>query len=623
MHSERHLMDQRGTIAKNAGTKRTANTSCSTPHITNSNQGATSNGGRSGAQRCAQEVLYASTTAHLSPDSRPPLDRETILCNLWFFIWLKIIGSFDSGAFSAALGAPSGVAEDWNLSAKMQGTLTSSVFLGSVLGCPLAGHLLSRYNEKRVMTAALVVHTVFTFLFATLPIYGVALVNRFFIGVSLSFIVVYTPVWVDEFAPKDRQSIWMASHNAGVPLGIMLGYLFAAAPPTFTTFIGWPCSFYFKCMLMVPTIAYVARLDPRSINTRKADESGVNEGVDSTDDESHVGDSDSVSTVAAGGDSDNASGAAHTMSVSTLWWTLSVRMFASAGALLSILCNLNVSQLLRMLSDRALATTRGLCFAMSPLFSNPVYMCSVVSLTSLYFVATGLQNFVTQYLRDPPFNASMSVIMIGFGSAVVSAPVCGVIVGGILLDRIGGYKRNLRRVAFFALGWGTCAVIFSLISIFVRTTRGFLLVISVVLFCGGAIIPPGAGLTMASLPDHLRSTGAAFSQTVYNLLGNFSGPLVCGWVADTTGSLRYGIMTLLLSSVLGVVPIIVILYIVYCTSGGNDAAGDATDVVVVHGEDDYAREMQGCGDAATEEEEDGVGVGTALLRRIASSRNCP
>ncbi|KPA85741.1 hypothetical protein ABB37_00105 [Leptomonas pyrrhocoris] len=510
-------------------------------------------------------------------DTSPGVDPKVVGRNLWLFIWLKTIGSFDSGAFSAALGAESGIGNFWGLSMMQQGVLTSSVFLGNVIGCPLAGFLFSRYNEKRILCGALVVHTVFTFLFAAMPDYDTALVNRFFIGLALSFIVVYTPVWVDEFAPKSRQSLWMAAHNAGVPLGIMFGYILAVGPHMVAESIGWNWAFFVKTLLMIPTITYVARVDSRTINTIKA-------AADNAKD-------DTAADVAVEGDvrnnSDGDGGEGRRQSVAPSNVNIPVAFFSAAER-----------AALRDRAKRALETPIGDVPAIvmsnlryflvgfrggqAPLLRNLVYVCSVVSLTSLYFVATGLQNFVTQYLQEPPFEASMSTIMIGFGTAVVTAPVCGVIAGGILLDRIGGYKRNLRRVTLFLFAWGSCAVLFSIICIFAKTTRGFLLVMSVVLFCGGALIPPGAGLTMNSLPAHMRSTGAAFSQTVYNLLGNFSGPLVCGWVADVTGKLRYGIITLLLSSALGVLPLFGIMFVAFrdgpLANGVDGAGGDESGV---------------------------------------------
>ena len=38
---------------------------------------------------------------------------------------------------------------------------------------------------------------------------------------------VYFPVWVDEFGPEKSRTVWMALIQAGAPIGIMCGYVFA------------------------------------------------------------------------------------------------------------------------------------------------------------------------------------------------------------------------------------------------------------------------------------------------------------------------------------------------------------------------------------------------------------
>ncbi|KPI89430.1 hypothetical protein ABL78_1466 [Leptomonas seymouri] len=532
------------------------------------------------------------------------IDPRVVGNNLWLFIWLKTIGSFDSGAFSAALGAESGIGNSWELSMKHQGILTSSVFLGNVIGCPLSGYFFSRYNEKRVLCGALVVHTVFTFLFAAVPHYTIALINRFFIGFTLSFIVVYTPVWIDEFAPKNRQSVWMASHNAGVPLGIMLGYILAVGPQMVVDSVDWNWAFFLKCLLMIPTITYVAQVDSRTINTARTAADNDKDDNDADTAEESGGNNDARGE--CGRPSNAATSANPPVAAAPASMRNSLRDQASRAL------RTPIGDIPASIMAHLRYAVSGFQFFCVPLLCNVVYICSVISLTSLYFVATGLQNFVTQYLQEPPFEASMATIMVGFGSAVVTAPVCGVIAGGILLDLIGGYKRNLPRVTLFLLTWGGLAVLFSIVCIFAKTTCGFLLVMSVVLFCGGALIPPGAGLTMAHLPDHLRPTGAALSQTVYNLLGNFSGPLVCGWVADATGKLRYGIITLLLSSTLGVLPLFGILFVAF--RGGaslNGLGGGSPDEVKGARDEEVAAEnvVMGdtyemasvCGEAAVED----------------------
>lgn len=843
---------------------------------------------------------------------------------LLFFIWLKAIGSYDSGAFSAVLGAADGITDEWDLDSIAQGTLTSSVFLGNVIGCPLAGQLLSLYDEQKVFGYSLLLHLIFSVSFGAFQNYYAALVNRFFIGITLAFIVVYTPVWVDEFAPRNMQSMWQALQNVGVPVGIMLGFILGSYFPTYTT-LGWSYSFFFKGLLMVPTVIYLWHMDPCKFNTRQdsyahpviivednmhllqttewedADycygkQEGKEEAIDShakgmgelqpclekTEgsnngsstlavavveekrfsgadsggtsaggitcspvrvEEHHGGRSNSTDMKLRGGKEEggreaefhsaprrkkgcgekhenlvvdmvifgeerknrtspsrqaqhqeveatgcryiedegemlkrenhflnlakgngslplklsptedayqelreggkesllsfsqgqpvvgsaahslDASQAPHlprgfplvgerkngnvnrrggrgkfdveegdhveeeeeevrhthsahrasshrypSLSLSTSFLPIPPPPTSPAPSLANHLprplpcsclslsesdhyhlhhrhhCHghqddgddrglhssslnpsytrpfqetsvlgiggvaqneLNTSpgvpcnhpgsttttpitrttlrnnnhnnssnncqkfwsrrNLLRCIPCKIKQPFSFFLLGLYQLLTNVVYVCSTLSMCCLYFAATGLQNFVTQYLREEPFNASMQTIMIGFGGSVVTAPVLGVMLSGFMLDKIGGYSHHFIRTTLFSLFFGVLGSVSAVVCCFMATTPSFLATMSVLLFCGGAIVPPGIGLTMASLPSSRRSEGAALSQTLYNMVGNFSGPLVCGAVAQWTGELRWGIITILLSSILGVVPLLVVLAWGVCT----------------------------------------------------------
>jgi len=60
--------------------------------------------------------------------------------------------------------------------------------------------------------------------FYGIPIFGYLVVNRLFIGVTQSFIMIYSPVWVDQFAPRNRKTLFMAIQQVASPLGVVLGY---------------------------------------------------------------------------------------------------------------------------------------------------------------------------------------------------------------------------------------------------------------------------------------------------------------------------------------------------------------------------------------------------------------
>ncbi|AAZ12375.1 transporter protein, putative [Trypanosoma equiperdum] len=467
---------------------------------------------------------YSDTTRQSLIVSDEVPDSTLLWRNMVMFTLLKIIGSYDSGAFSAAVGAENGIADEWGLTNLEQGALSASVFLGCMVGCPLAGHLFSQYSAKIVLIRVLVLHIFFTFCFATVTVYVISMVSRFLIGVTLSFIFVYVPVWVDDFAPRDRQSVWMALHNAGVPVGVLGGYLCGAILPSYTR-ISWEWAFYSKCIFTVPVIVYFLRVDHRSVDRNSSRKSNVQGSLGIGHGGNGLPTNGTESAVRRGNENvfDRSSGARNLVSsacdaVLHIWKTAAV------------------------------------------LLGNIEYTCSVLAMCSLYFVVSGLQNFMTQYLHAEPFNASMKTIMVGFGTAIVASPIGGVITGGVLLDRLGGYQQNTRRVMIFTTAWGAGAAFFSVLCIFAGSTSALLVLMSLMLFCGGAVVPSGSGRVMASLPDTQRPAGAALAQMVYNLVGNFSGPLVCGSIAQWMGDLKYGIRAVFCCSVIGLVPMVILLF---------------------------------------------------------------
>jgi MFS family permease len=52
--------------------------------------------------------------------------------------------------------------------------------------------------------------------------------------------MVYSPLWVDEFAPPSSRTSWMSFLQAGVPVGVMLGYLIATVATSGDASTCWP-----------------------------------------------------------------------------------------------------------------------------------------------------------------------------------------------------------------------------------------------------------------------------------------------------------------------------------------------------------------------------------------------
>jgi len=97
----------------------------------------------------------------------------------------------------------------------------TNLLLGSFCAIPIINRIKSR---KWILAGLLYSNTLFQGTFYGIPIFGYLVVNRLFIGVTQSFIMIYSPVWVDQFAPRNRKTLFMAIQQVASPLGVVLGY---------------------------------------------------------------------------------------------------------------------------------------------------------------------------------------------------------------------------------------------------------------------------------------------------------------------------------------------------------------------------------------------------------------
>lgn len=138
------------------------------------------------------------------------------------------------------------------------------------------------------------------------------------------------------------------------------------------------------------------------------------------------------------------------------------------------------------------------------LAQNKVYLGLCGCLTTLFFVVTGIQFWLPEYLtnvivHDPDDVAVYITIM------MLSSPISGVAVGGLVTSYCGGYnKRNGQKVQ---LVFGGMAVLFILPIPFL--SHGEFVAAAMcfwfLLFFGGAILPQVTGIMLNSVNPSQRT----------------------------------------------------------------------------------------------------------------------
>jgi MFS transporter, Spinster family, sphingosine-1-phosphate transporter len=142
------------------------------------------------------------------------------------------------------------------------------------------------------------------------------------------------------------------------------------------------------------------------------------------------------------------------------------------------------------------------------IFKRPMFVFTMLTISSIYFVVTGVQFWISDYMIVT-LNASQGMVFTAFALVSITAPTLGVLLGGNICDRLGGYSGE--RAIDFCLVFALFASIFAIpIPIF----DNFYLVsicLWLLFFFGGAILPTLTGMMLTAVPQKYRSLGSSLA----------------------------------------------------------------------------------------------------------------
>lgn len=142
------------------------------------------------------------------------------------FLTVNLLFNMDHGSIPAATTK---IAEDLSFSKVQLGGLGSIVFVGLTMGSSISGICYSYFGAKSIISSFTTMTALSLILF---PLSGtnhyLAYLARFMAGMFQIFLVVYFPVWVDNFAPSHWKTLWLTFLQLAVPLGVIIGYCLTA-----------------------------------------------------------------------------------------------------------------------------------------------------------------------------------------------------------------------------------------------------------------------------------------------------------------------------------------------------------------------------------------------------------
>ena len=163
------------------------------------------------------------------------------------------------------------------------------------------------------------------------------------------------------------------------------------------------------------------------------------------------------------------------------------------------------------------------------IFFNKLFLFTTLANSVAFFGMAVVQYWGDIYM-DKVLNLEEGKRFIAFGSLCLLGPILGMLFGGIVCTKLGGYgKKNA--MIFTIILVVISSIISELIGMF-DNIISFIALSWIFLFLICATIPPESGIIISSLDNNLRGDGFALSNCILNLTGNFPASFVFSLLSD-------------------------------------------------------------------------------------------
>ena len=172
---------------------------------------------------------------------------------------------------------------------------------------------------------------------------------------------------------------------------------------------------------------------------------------------------------------------------------------------------------------------KGILQNFKKILSNKLYLFTTLSNSVIWFGMSVVQYWGDKYMENV-LHMKKSERFIAFGCLCILGPILGILVGGIICSKLGGYEKRKSMVFIIFLQIigsiiAELAAIHTIKMLFIILTWFFL-------FFTCAAIPPESGIIISSLENNLRGDGFALTNSINNLIGNFPASYAFSLISD-------------------------------------------------------------------------------------------
>lgn len=412
------------------------------------------------------DFLNLSTSFNPHNEAGLALSKNARWGVYFLFLVANILISLDHGTIPASTSQ----LRSFCSSDQAIGLFGSLVFVGNILGSICSFWLINSYNRKTLLVLSLFLLSLCLITFVLWTNILFLFINRIFVGLFQSYISIYLPVWCNQFGMESKKSLMITFGQLVVPLGVFLGYLLASIFIQIDVFGGWEFAFILQGICVMILSLFIAFVPSVYFNS----------------DIRNIGDDCNDQTL----------------------FGIANHTFESINP-----------------NDR-----RSFWKVLSIIIKEKVFIFSVLGLSALFYVITGVQYWVSDYMDNILGVHSGKRRLLYFTFVCFTSPTIGVLLGGVLLNGLGGY--DTKHSILIAVVLSILASVSGFFVPLVSNVTIFVTLLWFVLFFGGGILPVITGIIISSLPQSLTGSGNSFTSFVGNLFGYLPAPYIYGLFTD-------------------------------------------------------------------------------------------
>ena len=420
-------------------------------------------------------------------------------------IYISIVMELDQGVLSSTTDS---LSKDMELNDNQLGGLGSMIFLGKALGCIIFFTLINKLNRKYMLLVTSFL-TILSLLLTTQTKNLILLyLCRIVVGLAQSYLGIYSPVWADQFGIHKYKSIILSCQHLSSSLGYLFGYVMGI-------WLGWELSFYVQnIMLVIPTVILIFISDKyfsMSLMPIKSKMKLLEKEEDKSNKKDEI-----VKEIKK-------------IKVTVLDDSYEEEKINEEKINEE---KINEEEPIDLEDDISLfediqkqgenMSRRSIILQIKAIIKSPLFILINITLCSIYAIVAAIQFWINDYLQFGLQIEDAKTRFIMFGSVIVTSPPLGMVIGGIILSKVGGYESE--KAIYIPLISSLIVSIFANLAPLSTNAYIFLPLFWVYFFSGSTIIPAANGISLVSVEKKYAGAASSISILLYNVLGRFPGP---------------------------------------------------------------------------------------------------